>query len=301
MKLTNPKPRFIDLAFDTFIYIFFSAFILMCVFPFYYIFINTISANDLVSKGIVLLLPRGVHLGNYVKILELKSLPNAVFMSVSRTVLGTFLSVFCTAFVAYAVSKKNLWGRKFVYRFFIITMYFNAGLIPWYINMRDLGLDNNFLAYIIAVVSAFNLVLVKTYIESIPESIEESAEIDGAGYVTVFIRLILPLSQPILATVAVFTAVGQWNSFMDTLILMRNPRLYTLQFLLWNYLNQATAIANAMRDMAASGGYFDPSAMLTTSSVRMTIAMVITLPVLCIYPFFQRYFVKGIMIGAIKG
>jgi putative aldouronate transport system permease protein len=295
------KLRFIDLAFDAFIYLFFTAFTLMCVFPFYYMFINTVSANDLVSQGVVLLLPKGFHVGNYVKILELKALPNAVFISVSRTVLGTGLSVLCTSFVAYAVSKKKLWRRKFVYRFFIVTMYFNAGLIPWYLNMRGLGLDNNFLAYIIGVVSAFNLILVKTYIESIPDSLEESAEIDGAGYLTVFFRLILPLSKPILATVAVFTAVGQWNSFMDTLILMRSSRLYTLQFLLWQYLNQSTAIANAMRDAAAQGGYIDPTAMLTTTSVRMTIAMVVTLPVLCIYPFFQRHFVKGIMIGAIKG
>jgi putative aldouronate transport system permease protein len=275
----------------------------MCVFPFYYIFINTISANDLVSRGVVLLFPRGIHFGNYVKILELRALPNAVFVSVSRTVLGTGLSVLCTSFVAYAVSKKKLWHRKFVYRFFIVTMYFNAGLIPWYLNMRALGLDNNYLAYIIGVVSAFNLVLIKTYIESIPESLEESAEIDGAGYLRIFFRLILPLCKPILATVAVFTAVGQWNSFMDTLILMRNSRLFTLQFLLWQYLNQATAVANAMRAAAAQGGMvmMDPSAMLTTSSVRMTIAMVVTLPVLFIYPFFQRHFVKGIMIGAIKG
>jgi putative aldouronate transport system permease protein len=288
-------------VFDGFIYLFFAVFTLMCVFPFYYIFINTISANDLVSRGIVLLLPKGIHFGNYVKILELRALPNAVLVSVARTVLGTALNVLCTSFVAYAVSKKKLWHRKFVYRFFIVTMYFNAGLIPWYLNMRALHLDNTFLAYIIGVVSAFNLILIKTYIESIPESLEESAEIDGAGYLTVFFRLILPLSKPILATVAVFTAVGQWNSFMDTLILIRNSRLYTLQFLLWQYLNQSTAIANAMRDAAAQGGFFDPSAMLTTSSVRMTIAMVVTLPVLFIYPFFQRHFVKGIMIGAIKG
>jgi ABC-type glycerol-3-phosphate transport system permease component len=180
-------------------------------------------------------------------------------------------------------------------------MYFNAGLIPGYLNIRALHLDNTFLVYVIGVVSAFNLILVKTYIESIPESLEESAEIDGAGYLTVFFRLILPLCQPILATIAVFTAVGQWNSFMDTLLYIRNSRLFTLQFLLWQYLNEATAIANAMRTMATQGGYFDPSGMLTTSSVRMTIAMVVTLPVLFIYPFFQRHFVKGIMMGAIKG
>jgi putative aldouronate transport system permease protein len=297
------KTRIIDVVFDGFIYLFFAVFTLMCVFPFYYIFINTISANDLVSRGVVLLLPKGAHLGNYVKILELKALPNAVFISVARTGLGTLLSALCTAFVAYAVSKKKLWHRQFVYRFFIITMYFNAGLIPWYLNMRGLGLDNNFLAYIIGVVSAFNLILIKTYIESIPESLEESAEIDGAGYLTVFFRLILPLSKPILATVAVFTAVGHWNSFMDTLIYMRNSRLFTLQFLLWQYLNEATAIANAMRAAMSQGAMMmaDPTTMLTTSSVRMTIAMVVTLPVLFVYPFFQRHFVKGIMIGAIKG
>jgi putative aldouronate transport system permease protein len=300
-KLLKSKLRFIDAAFDTFIYVFFIVFTLMCVFPFYYIFINTISANDLVSQGIVLLLPKGIHLGNYAKVLELRGLPNAVFISVARTVVGTLLSVLCTAFVAYAVSKKKLWHRKFVYRFFIVTMYFNAGLIPGYLNIRALHLDNTFLIYVIGVVSAFNLILVKTYVESIPESLEESAEIDGAGYLTVFFRLILPLCQPILATIAVFTAVGQWNSFMDTVLYIRTSRLFTLQFLLWQYLNQATVIANAMRSAAAQGGYFDPSAMLTTTSVRMTIAMVVTLPVLFIYPFFQRHFVKGIMMGAIKG
>jgi putative aldouronate transport system permease protein len=168
--------------------------------------------------------------------------------------------------------------------------------------MRTLHLDNNYLAYIIGVISAFNMILVKTYIESIPDSIEESAEIDGAGYLTIFFRLMLPLCLPILATIAVFTAVGHWNSFMDTLLLMRNSRLYTLQFLLWQYLNESTAIARAMQTaMSMGNAVMNPAAMLTTTSVRMTIAMVVTLPVLFVYPFFQRYFIKGIMIGAVKG
>jgi putative aldouronate transport system permease protein len=297
----KPKTTFIDIVFDSFIYLFFTVFTLMCVFPFYYIFINTISANNLVSQGIVLLLPRGVHFGNYLKVLELRGLPNAVFISVSRTVLGTFLSVLCTSFVAHAVAKRKMWHRKFVYRFFIATMYFGAGLVPGYLNLRMLGLLNNYLLYIIGVISAFNMVLVKTYIESIPDSLEESADIDGAGHLTIFFRIILPLSTPILATIAVFNAVGHWNSFMDTVLYMRDPQLRTLQYLLWEYLNQSTVIANALRSAAAQGGIINSAVVLTPTSVRMTIAMVVTLPVLFVYPFFQRHFVKGIMMGAIKG
>jgi putative aldouronate transport system permease protein len=295
------KKSLLDIFFDTFIYIFFGVFTLLCAFPFYYIFINTISANNLVSQGLILYYPRGIHFGNYLKILQLRALPLAVLVTLSRTVLGTLLSVFCTSFVGYAISKRELSHRKLVYRFFIITMYFNAGLIPWFLNMQRLGLMDNFLAYIINVISPFNLILVKTYIESIPSSLEESAEIDGAGYILVFSKIMLPLCKPILATIAIFTAVGQWNSFMDTLLLMRNTRLYTLQFLLWQYLNESSAIARAMQSIAAQGGMINPAVMLTTTSVKMTIAMVVTLPVLFIYPVFQKYFVKGIMIGAVKG
>ncbi|MDR1565965.1 MAG: carbohydrate ABC transporter permease [Treponema sp.] len=296
------KLTVIDVLFNIFIYAFFTIFTLMCIFPFYYIFINTVSDNELVAAGQILLYPRGFHLGNYTRIMQMRALPQAVFVSISRTALGTFLSVLCTAFLAYLSTQKRMWHRKFVYRFFIITMYFNAGLIPGYLNIKALHLDNNFLVYIIGVVSAFNLILVKTYIESIPGSIEESAEIDGAGYLMIFFRLMLPLCLPILATIAVFTAVGHWNSFMDTLLYIRNSRLYTLQFLLWQYLNESTALAAAMRSaMAAGGVVVNPAAMLTTTSVKMTIAMVVTLPVLFVYPFFQRYFLKGIMLGAVKG
>jgi putative aldouronate transport system permease protein len=168
--------------------------------------------------------------------------------------------------------------------------------------MQDLHLTNNFLAYIIGVISVFNMILVKTYIESIPESLEESAEIDGAGYLLIFFRIILPLCTPILATITIFTAVGHWNSFTDTLILMRDPRLYTLQYLLWQYLNEAEAISRNIRAMMAQGQMITmPAIVLTTTAVKMTIAMIVTIPVLLVYPFFQRYFVKGIMIGAVKG
>ena len=289
-------------VFDILNYTWFIAFTLVCVFPFYYIFINTISSNDLASKGMILFFPKGIHFTNYVKILTMRELPLAVVVTLGRTVIGTGLATLCTAFVAFALSRDELWLRKFWYRFFIITMYFNAGLIPWYITMKMLRLTNNFAAYIIGVIGVFNLILIKTYIESLPLSLQESAEIDGAGYLTVFFRILFPLCAPILATVAVFTSVGHWNSFMDTLFLMTDSKLYTLQFLLWRYLNEANALATAMRTAQAQGQQItQPMYELTTTSVKMTISMVVVLPILFVYPFFQRYFVKGIMIGAIKG
>jgi putative aldouronate transport system permease protein len=294
------KTGILSICFDIFIYLFFGIFTLVCIIPFYYVFIHSISSNELVSKGLITFIPRGVHFDNYIKIFQLKALPMAIFVTLSRTVLGTFLSVLCTAFVGYAISKRELWHRKFLYRFHIITMYFGAGLIPWYINMQNLHLANNFLAYIIGVISAFNLILVKTYVESVPASLEESAEIDGAGYLAVFFRIMLPVCKPILATIAIFTAVGHWNSFMDNLILMRDPRLNTLQFLLWQYLNEASAIANNIK-YSSGAVNVNTTTELTITSIKMTIAMIVTLPVFFIYPVFQKHFVRGIMIGAIKG
>jgi putative aldouronate transport system permease protein len=295
------KPRPVDFVFDVFLYVFFTLFALACALPFYYIFINTISDNHLVSTGQILLYPRGVHFKNYVDVLKLPQLPGAALMSISRTILGTALNVVVTAFAAYAVSKRELWHRKLVYRFFIITMYFNAGLIPGYLNMRRLGLLNNYLIYIIGILTVFHMILVKTYIESIPASLEESAEIDGAGYLRIYAQIILPLCKPILATIAVFGAVGHWNSFMDTVIYIRDSRLYTLQYILYQYLNQSETITRQLMQMNNLSQIIDMSQLLTPTAVRMTVTMVVTLPVLFVYPFFQKYFTGGIMIGAIKG
>lgn len=284
------------------VYLFFILFSLICIFPFYYIFINTISDNTMVNAGQILFLPKGIHFNNYIEILKLHALPMATLVSVARTVLGTGLSVVVTAFLGYAMSKRELWGRKFWYRFTIVTMYFNAGIIPWYLNMRTLGLLNNFLAYIIpSAVSVYNMILIKTYVESLPASVEESAEIDGAGYLKIFSALIFPMSTPILATIAIFTAVGQWNNFSDTLFLVTDAKLFTLQFLLYKYLNQANNLAETIKQATASGVTIQPQHMLSPTSVRMTITILVSIPVIMIYPFFQRYFVKGIMIGAVKG
>jgi putative aldouronate transport system permease protein len=284
-----------DIAFEVPVALFFGLFTLLCIFPFYYMLINSISGNDLVKTGQILFFPREIHFKNYLDIFKLKDIGNATLVTLSRTLIGTFTCVLCTTFVAYILSKKELWLGRLWRRFFVVTLYLNVGLIPWYINMQSLGLTNNFLAYVIGVVNPYNMVLAKTYIESLPQSLSESAEIDGAGPLKVFFRIILPLSKPIIATTAVFTAVLQWNSFTDTLILMQDSKLYTLQFILWRYLQSAPKVPPVM----GPGGtvYIMPS----ITSIKMTISMVVTLPIMFVYPFFQRYFVKGIMLGAIKG
>jgi len=262
-------------------------------------FINAISANDLSARGLIVFLPQNIHFNNFAEVFRLRGIGQAAMVSVARTVIGTTGAVLCTSFVAYLLTK-DMWGRKFWYRFFIVTMYLNVGLVPWFLNMQMLGLTNNFLAYVIGVVNPFNLVLTKTFIDALPASVEESAEIDGAGPLKIFFRLILPLSKPILATTAVFTAVLQWNSFIDNLILMPNaPNLNTLQFVLWELYTRAASVAQILQ--GGPGGMADPALLMTGTSLRMTISIVVVFPILLVYPFFQRYFVKGIMLGAVKG
>ena len=291
-----------DMLFNLINYLIFILFTVACIFPLYYLFINTISDNDLVVKGVINFIPRGLHLDNYKSLLNVSDLSNAFLVSVGRTLLGTAFMVAASAFVGYLVTKQEMWGRKFWYRFLIITMYFNAGLIPWFLNMQMLGLTNTFWAYIIpGIVAPYNIILVKTYIESIPAELEESAQIDGATHMVIFRKIIWPLSKPILATIAIFGAVGHWNSFTDSLILMQSaPTLYTLQHRLYIYLNTASNLSALME----SGGQVSDAVLksaLSAKVIKYTISMVTVIPILVVYPFMQRYFEKGIMLGAVKG
>ena len=291
-----------DIIFYIIAYSLFLIFTLLCIFPFWYLFINTISNNDLVKSGDIIFFPRGIHLENYIQVFQLKGLWQAFMISIGRTVIGTFLTVFASAFVGYLVTKQEMWGRKFWYRFILVIMFFNAGIIPWYMTMYNLRLTNNFLAYIIPwIVSPFYIILVKTFIESIPDALEEAAIIDGAGYLRRFFSLILPLSVPILATVAIFSAVTQWNSFIDTMFLMTDEKLFTLQYVLQQYLKQADYLAKIIRAGAGGLSGVDVSKLINPRVVQMTVTMVVVLPILIVYPLFQRYFIKGLMLGAIKG
>lgn len=291
-----------DIVFYIFDYSFFIIFTISCIFPFYYLFINTISDAKLVSSGSINFIPRGINIQNYLALRNATDLGNAVLVSVTRTIFGTAIMVLASAFVGYLVTKKEMWGRKFFYRFLVITMYFNAGLIPWYLNMQMLGLTNSFAAYIIpGIVAPYNIILVKTYIESIPAELEESAFIDGASFMQVFRKIVWPLSKPILATIAIFGAVGNWNSFQDSLILMSDsPNLYTLQHRLYIYLTTSNNLGAVMN----KGGSSSNAALDYANNgmlIKYTVSMVSVIPILLVYPFMQRYFEEGIMLGAVKG
>lgn len=282
--------------------VFLTLVMLICVFPFYYLFINTISDNNLSARGLILLYPRGIHFENYVQVFKISGIMQATLISLARTVLGTACSVAASAFLGYLLSKQNMLGHKIVYRFIIITMYFNAGIIPWYMNMMNLHLLNNFWVYIIPyIVVPYNIILIKTYMEGISPSLEDAAQIDGAGYMVRFSRIVLPVCTPILATTAIFSAVGQWNSFQDTLFLVSKPELYTLQFLLYRYMNEADALASIIKSAGSSEMLTNLTITQTPTSIKMTVSMIVVLPILMVYPYFQRFFIKGIMIGAVKG
>ena len=297
------KQSFEDYVIDTITCIVYLFFTFICVYPFYYIFINTISANDLSERGKILLWPVGIHFNNYVSVLKIPGLFSALKISVARTVIGTVVTVFIAAFLGYMFTKESMWKRKFWYRFVVATMYFNAGIIPWYITMRNIHLTNNFWGYILPVaVSPFYIVLCKTFVESIPGELQDAAEIDGAGTLKIFFQIITPLIKPILATVAIFTAVAQWNAFQDTLLLVTDNRLYTLQFTLYQYINQASSLKSLANSSASSSQMAASLAhSQTATSIRMTVTIVVVAPIILIYPLFQRFFVKGIMIGAVKG
>ena len=293
-----------DIIFNTLNYFFFIVFTLLCIFPFYYLFINTISNNTLVSQGVINFIPRQIHFNNYISILTSNGdLLRSLFVTLSRTILGTGLMVMASGFIGYLMTKQEMWARKFWYRFLIITMYFNAGIIPAFMTMQMLGLTNNYLVYIIpGIVAPYNIILVKTYIESIPAELEESASIDGASYWVIFTRIIWPLCKPILATIAIFGAVGNWNSFQDSLIYMQaKPELFTLQHRLWNYLNQTTNLAALMSAGTSAISDATRQALSSGKVIKYTISMVTAIPILIVYPFLSKYFENGIMLGAVKG
>lgn len=290
-----------DKIFNVINYTIFTLFAFICTFPFYYIIINTISANNLANRGEILFWPKGIHFSNYIEVLGLPNIGRAALVSIARTVIGTAVSTLGASYMGYCFTKRNMWHYKLWYRFAIITMYFGAGLIPGYLNIKMLGLLNSFWVYIIpGMFPVYNAVLVKTYMESIPASLEESAEIDGAGYLYRFIVIMFPLSFPTVATIALFSAVGQWNSFMDTLLYINDYELYPLQFLLYQYFKEADKLM-ALVQSGQTITREDIERTITPNSVRLTVTVIITFPIMCVYPFIQRYFIRGIMIGAIKG
>jgi len=284
-------------------YLFFALYAVICIYPFYYVVIYSLSDPKLAASGIWLL-PKGFTLDNFRQVLSKGDVFTGFFISVSRTVVGTLLATVMTSGLAYLMTRTEMWGRKIIYRYFILTMYVSGGLFPWYLTMKTYHLQNTFWAYVIpGAIGVYNMILVKTYMEQLPESLEEAAVIEGAGIWTVFSKIVFPLSKPVVATIAVYNAVGQWNSWTDNFYLVQNQKLQTLQLILNNYLRNASTIANAS---AMNANHFianqqEMKNAITPQAVRMTIVVISVIPVMLIYPWAQRYFTKGILMGAVKG
>ena len=282
-------------------------FMIVLMFITIYPFWNTVAvsfnqATD-TTRGGITFLPRVFTLQNYRTIFSTSAIFNAFYISVARTIIQTISGVFLTSMLAYSLSRKDFILRKPFTLIIILSMYINAGLIPNYFLIRSLGMINTFWVYIIpGMISAFNFIVVRTYISRLPESIIESAKIDGCGDFIIFIRIIFPLCLPVLATIALFIAVGAWNAWFDTMIYNSGrPILHTLQYKLMEYLQSSQSQSMSAAQVGAMGMSADLSANIVTPvSMRAAITVVAALPILFVYPFLQRFFISGISLGSIK-
>ena len=262
--------------------------------------INTlaISLNDGTDalKGGIYLLPRKFTFKNYTTVLQKNNLITGAFITVARTIIGTVTALVMNAILAFIVSRPRFMFRKQLSLFWVITMYVNGGLIPTFILFKNLGLTNSFWVYIVpGMISAFNMLVIRTYMNGLPDSLVESAQLDGAGYTTIFIKIISPLCKPVYATVALFVAVGQWNSWFDAMLYNRMSGEYTtLQYELMKLLSSVTQTGATAESMKNAVG------AVTPASVRAAATIITMLPIICIYPFLQKYFVTGLTLGGVK-
>ena len=276
--------------------------LIVCVVTLYpFLHVMALSFNDATDavRGGIHIIPREFTFDNYIHIFTNNSnLIRAFGNSILRTVIGTATGVLACAICAYVLSRKHFVFKKTVSTLLIVTMYVSGGLIPWFLLIRNLGLMNNFAVYIIpSLISAFNVIVIRSFMEGLPDALEESAKIDGANDFTIFIKIILPLCTPVIATVALFIAVGQWNSWFDTYLFARNNiALTTLQFELMKILENANVNISQVNPQTAQ----NLVNRVSPTSIRMAITMVATLPILFVYPFVQKYFVSGLTIGAVK-
>ncbi|BCJ75148.1 sugar ABC transporter permease [Catellatospora sp. IY07-71] len=256
--------------------------------------------NDAVRGGIGIW-PRVFSLQNYNVVFNMTTIYQAFFMSVLKTVVVVATNLIFTSMLAYALSRKEFIFRRSITLIFVLTMYFDAGLIPNYLLIRDLGMLNSFQAYWVpTIISAFNLIVLRTYMKSIPDEIIESARIDGAGEFRMWWQVVMPLCKPALAVVGLFVAVGSWNSWLDTLLYNSGDQaLSTLQYELQKLL--ASSMNAGMNSVAATGSAQSGGQVTTPIALRSTITMVAAVPILFVYPFLQKHFVSGLVIGSVKG
>ncbi|MDT8718560.1 carbohydrate ABC transporter permease [Clostridium sp. 19966] len=260
---------------------------------------GSFTSEDSIAKYGFRIIPKELSLSAYK--MALKD-PSAIFraygVTISLTVLGTILGVFITAMTAYVLTRKDFeWRNKFSFYFYFTTL-FSGGLVPWYVLMvKYLHLKDSYLALLLPpLLNVFNILVMKSFMSGIPDAISESAKIDGAGDFTIFIKLILPLAKPALATVGLFTALNYWNDWYDSMLFIQNQNLYSLQYFLYKIVNNIDAYKNLI-SKTGTNIHMD----LPSESFKMALTVIVTGPIILLYPFVQRFFVQGITVGAVKG
>lgn len=267
--------------------------ILICLLPLLNVLARSLSSADALMRNEVLLFPKGWNFDAYKTVLKDSKYVWSLGWTAILTVISTLVSMFMTIICAYPLIYDEFKGKRFFSTIIIITMYFSAGTIPNYLLMKDLNLLNNPLVLILpGCLSVFNMIIMRSFLQGIPESLRESAQIDGAGFIQILIKIYLPLSTPVLATLALFYAVGRWNGFSDALMFMTNRKYYPIQLLLYNILNNTMSV-----EVTTQEGFSAPG---LSETLKAATVMFATIPILLVYPWLQRYFISGVTLGAVK-
>jgi putative aldouronate transport system permease protein len=288
-----------DVFFGWFVYGFLLLMFIATFYPFWNILVLSLNSAEDTIRGGVYFWPRDFSLTSYAQILGDQEIINGLKVTIARTLIGTPLAVLVICLLSYPLSKRDLVGGKFITLFFIFTMYFGGGLIPYYMILKSLHLIDTFWVYIApGLMNVFYMILVRTFIQQLPGELDESAKMDGANDLQIFVLIILPLTTPVLATIGLFTAIGHWNSWFDSYVFTYKPELKTLQAVLVKILNQyqTSSMVSDAQQMADSAKRL----AVSSDSIRMAATIVATLPIVIVYPFLQKYFVKGMTVGAVK-
>lgn len=298
------KLSFEDKILQVFIYSFLIVLGFVTMYPFWNSIVISFNSGADTAMGGITFWPREFTLDNYKIVFEDSRLTNAFMISILRTIVGTFVSIFFTALLAYGMTKKKLIGKKYMMIFFVITMYFSGGLIPTFLTIRGLGLLDTFWVFIIpTIINVWNMIVFRTFFNGLPNELEESAKLDGCSDFGVFFRIVIPVSGPVIATLSLFTAVFHWNDWFFPSIYITDADLIPIQTLLQQIMN-----SNIMSDQMAQAAQGNAIALermanqqsITTKSLTMATMMVATIPIVLVYPFIQKHFVKGVLIGSLK-
>ncbi|MGG4221124.1 carbohydrate ABC transporter permease [Paenibacillus jamilae] len=285
--------------FDLFNYILMALIVVLTLYPFLNVLAISLNNSTDTVRGGIYIWPRQFTLENYKTIFQYDGLLRGLQISILRTVVGTVLGLICASMLAFTLSRVDFRARKFISTFLALTMYFSGGMVPVFILMRDLHLLGTFWVYIFpGLISAFNVFVIRSFMDGLPYALQESAKLDGANDFTIYLKVILPLCKPVLATIALFLAVNQWNAWFDTYLYNGTAAQWTtLQFELMKIL-QSTQQGGA--NMANSNDMAKQMAQISPESIKMAITITVTLPILLVYPFLQKYFVGGMTLGAVK-